>query len=318
MIKSILITGASPDKVNNNAIMRSYVEEGAISILGKENVKNVPLEYADQYQYSFPFDLVLVFGSCMPDQCNYDSLRIACDKTNAILAFWLHDDPYEQDFSYKLIDKADFIFSNDKWATRFYEHNYSYHLPMAASKSAHFREIKKNWIYDMFFCGVGFHNRIQFFRDALKYLENFKISVKGSNWPEDIPFTINERVSNSLLPDLLNKSKFTFNLGRHLDLGNQRFSLPASTPGPRTFETAMSGTVQLYYVESLEIIEYFTPNKEIILFDSIKELESTVDKLIDNEIGLYEIAKNAQDRAIKDHTYEVRLKKMLSIINKHN
>ncbi|QTO00969.1 glycosyltransferase [Aggregatibacter sp. 2125159857] len=316
-MKKILLTGASPDIINHNTVMRDYVCEGIEQVIGKKNVKNVSLAYAAKEQLNNPSDVVLVFGSCMPDLCNYSELKIACNKTNAILVFWLHDDPYEQDYNYKILDIADFIFSNDKWASKFYEHNKCFHLPMAASKKAHFREVNNNWTYDAFFCGVAFPNRIQFFKDAGKYLSKLKTTVKGAGWPEELSFTINERIDNALLPDMMNKSKFIFNLGRHLDLGNKRFQLTASTPGPRTFEAAMAGTVQLYYVESLEITEYYTDKKEILLFDSINELKEITSRLLDKDHELMNIAKNAQERTIKEHTYKTRIEQMLSIINNH-
>lgn len=316
-MKKILLTGASPDIINHNTIMRNYVCEGVEQVIGKENVKNLSLAYAAKEQVNAPSDLVLVFGSCMPDLCNYSALKIACQKTGAKLAFWLHDDPYEQDYNYKILDIADFIFSNDKWATKFYEHDRCFHLPMAASQKAHFREVNNTWIYDTFFCGVAFSNRIQFFKDVESYLSKLKTTVKGTGWPSELPFTINERVNNLLLPDMMNKSKFTFNLGRHLDLGNKRFQLTASTPGPRTFEAAMAGTVQLYFVESLEITEYYADKKEILLFDSINDLKEIISRLLDNDNELMNIAKNAQERTIKEHTYKSRIERMLSIINKH-
>ena len=93
MNKKVLVTGASPDHLNRNTVMRDYVAEGFRQLLSAQAVKNIPLEYADTELAEFNADLVLAFGSCMPDYCDYGKLKAACDKRGAIQAFWLHDDP---------------------------------------------------------------------------------------------------------------------------------------------------------------------------------------------------------------------------------
>ncbi|MBY7896586.1 glycosyltransferase [Vibrio fluvialis] len=310
----VLITGASPDIVNNNAVMRNYVAEGFSSILPQDNVRNIPLQFAVKELGSWPVDLIVVFGSCMPDGCYYGELKRAALNQGAKLAFWLHDDPYEQDFNYKVTSVADYIFSNDKWATQFYDHDHCYHLPMAASKSAHYREVRSEWVKDVFFCGVAFDNRIQLLRDIAPLLKKLKSNINGDGWPKDLPFCQNKRIGNSQLPDYLNNSKFTLNIGRHLSLGNDRFKLDPSTPGPRTFETAMAGSVQLFFVESLEIEDYYKPDEEILLFDSYNDLSNIFERYMDDKDSIMKIAKKSQCKTLEFHMYKHRAKSMLDII----
>ena len=314
MSVSILITVASPTFINNNSIMLSYVYEGAIQALGRDNVSCLPMQFSVEHQRKNPSDIILVFGSCMSDLCSYSELRKICDKTGAILVFWLHDDPYEFDANYKILEIADFIFSNDKWASQFYLHPRSSHLPMAASEKYHFRNIEKNWLYDTFFCGVAFPNRIKFFDKVSKILTNYKTVIKGSGWPLSLSFADNDRIDNRALPDMINNSKLVFNLGRHLNLCNDRYQLIPSTPGPRTFEAAMAGCVQLYHVESLEIIEYYKPEEEILLFDSVSDIRDLIEAFIDKDDNIYRIAKNSQVRTLEEHTYKHRIETMISII----
>jgi len=122
----------------------------------------------------------------------------------------------------------------------------------------------------------------------------------------------NERLSNTELSNLYARSTITLNMGRQFNLANDKFLLDASTPGPRTFEAAMAGTVQCYFIESLEMTDYFDDGKEIILFDSPNDFALQVERLIDEPGLAKRIAIAAQERAMRDHTYEERCKKILA------
>lgn len=313
----VIITGASPDKYNTNKVMRNYVTDGFKEIIGLDNVLEMPLEICHQHITIFKPTVVVLFGSCMPDESKYGALRRACEDVGAVMVFWLHDDPYEFDFNYRAELFADYIFTNDKWAARHYDSDRVYHLPMAASYKNHFREINSEKDIDIFFCGVGFENRIRLVNDLSKVLAKCDSQIFGDNWPQDkYRITKNIRINNSDLPDYYSKSKVTLNIGRHLNLANSRYMLPASTPGPRTFEAAMAGTVQLYFVESLEIEEYYMPQEEILLFDNPNQFEEIIDLFLNNDRKLNNIAHNAQVKTMERHTYKNRAEAMLNVIRR--
>jgi spore maturation protein CgeB len=234
------------------------------------------------------------------------------------LTFWLHDDPYEFDFNYKILDVADLIFSNDKWAVTHYQHPHVYHVPLGASMVDHFRQIRPAKDRDVFFCGVGFANRVALLRDCSPCLAGANVEVLGAEWPQDLRFARNERVENTALPDYYAGSLITLNIGRRFDLANARFNLDAPTPGPRTFEAAMAGTVQCMFVEGLEIYDYFDPDAgEILLFDSPAELGRHVEMLRSDPAAAASIASAAQKRAISEHTYAHRAARILSLVGSY-
>ena len=314
-IRHIIITGASPDQTNRNTVLRSYVAEGFQQLLGFENVTNCPLEQSAPFTQEYKPDLVLCFGSCMPGDADYFALRYACDKTGAVLVFWLHDDPYEFDFNYKVCDIADYIFSNDKWASHHYDHERVFHMPLAASKAAHWRSLSNIKNIDIFFCGVAFPNRIRMIADLEHILKKYKSTILGDQWPDFLNHTItNKRLSNDELSNHYTQSKFTLNLGRDFNYANDRYKLVPSTPGPRTFEAAMAGTTQLYFVDSLEIEDYYEPTKEIILFNSAVELEIIIQKFFDGQLSASSIQAAAQARTLNDHTYDARAKSIINTI----
>jgi spore maturation protein CgeB len=309
----VLITGASPDRINTNATLRSYVYAGFASVIGGEQVANCPLETSVEFVSRFRPDLIVCFGSCMPDESEYGPLRDICDRTGTVIAFWLHDDPYEFDYSFKAEEVADWIFSNDRWSTLHYQHPKVYHLPMAACPNTHRRTWTATKENDVFFCGVGFSNRTLLVRDLEKKLESVRTCIMGTEWPEDMLFTKNERLSNTKLSNAYATSWVTLNMGRNLHLANTRYQLAPSTPGPRTFEAAMAGTVQFYFAESFEITDYFQAESEIVLFNDVGDFTDQLDRLLDEPEWAESIAKSAQKRALKEHTYAHRSIELLNI-----
>jgi spore maturation protein CgeB len=311
----VLVCSASPDEVNNNAVLRGYVGRGFSEILPQGNSMSCSLDCAVEVAKQFRPDLVLVFGSCMPASCDYTGLRTYCSRAGAVFAFWLHDDPYEFDFNYKIYQYADAIFSNDKWAAIHINHQNVYHLPLAADPQAHYRPIGQKIKRDVFFCGVGFPNRRQLLVDCAELLKPFNVEVLGAEWPDSLNFCQNSRINNELLPDYYASSLVTLNMGRRYNLANSRYSLDATTPGPRTFEAAMAGAVQCIYLEGLEITDYFSLDEEILAFDSPSELCEIVLRLNSDMDLRNKISEKTQARALSDHTYAERARFILSKLN---
>ena len=302
----ILVVGASPDALNNNVHIRGYVAKGFEAIVGDDAAQETSLENASIAIDSWNPNLVVIFGSCMPDQSVYLSIRKICSKKNIPLAFWLHDDPYEFDYSFKAEEIADWIFSNDRWASLHYQHEKTFHLPLAGSPAAHYRPWQPHKIHDIFFCGVAFPNRIELIADLSPILEKYVSYIRGKGWPMDKSYCQNLAMHNKDLPDAIASSKVTLNIGRNFNLANDRFQLDPSTPGPRIFEGAMAGTVQFYFADSLEIADYFVPDQEILLFDDPKTFGRQLERVFDDPVFAKNVAIAAQERALKEHTYEKR------------
>ena len=307
----VVVVGASPDRVNRNAVMRRFVAEGLAEVLGVGQVAECSLETALSVVRQVRPRLVVCFGSCMPDICDYGSLRDLCDGAGARLAFWLHDDPYEFDFSYRAASVADWVFSNDRWAALHYDHPHAYFLPMAASRRAHWREWRDDKKSDVFFCGVAFPNRIQIVADLAGVLQGLRTRLLGAEWPASIPFARNERLRNDEWSDGCADSWITLNMGRNLHLANRRYQLDPATPGPRTFEAAMAGTVQLCFVDGLAIEDFFDIGAEVLVFDDPAGFRRHVERLLDEPALARSIACAAQARTVRDHTYAARARELL-------
>jgi spore maturation protein CgeB len=310
----ILITGGTPDRTNTNIALRTLAAEGFADVLGKDRVVNVPFEIAAaRVRISRP-RLVLVFGSILLDQCEFSGLRWACDDAGSCLAFWLTDDPYEFDTSAKITGLADHIFSNDRWSAEHYHRDNVWHLPLAASPRAH-----TPWIMpaskaqrDVFFCGVGYPRRARMLKDLRSILDRVHTEVLGERWDiEDLCFCKNERLPSEHLPQYYASSAVVLNIGRDFHYANRKYQLVPSTPGPRTFEAAMAGACQFFFVESLEVLDYFETDTEIILFNDPPEFEARLNELLEDVERRQRIGAASRARCLRDHTYAVRARQIL-------
>ncbi|MEC4675677.1 MAG: glycosyltransferase [Nitrospirota bacterium] len=68
------------------------------------------------------------------------------------------------------------------------------------------------------------------------------------------------------------------------------------------------------HVEGIE--EILEPGKEIVTFRSEDEMIDMIKYYLDNDDLRMKIAKAGRERVLKDHTYEVRMRQMMDIINK--
>lgn len=314
-VATILVSGSFPDRLNTNAGLRGAVVRGLQECLPAGAVRECRFELAAEHVAAVRPDVLLLVGSCYLDVLRYDELRVACKRSGTLLAFWLHDDPYEFDAHYRVAEVADIIFTSDRWAARHYAHPRVYHLPLAADPAVHRRPADGRRYLDLFFCGMAFPNRVNLLRDLAPRLARRNVSVHGEGWPEDLKFCRNQRLPAAQVADLSAASLLTLNVGRHLDLANRRFQLPASTPGPRTFEAAMAGAVQLVFVESLEILDYFEPDEEVLLFDNPADAVRLLEELRRDHRRAARIGGAAQRRALAEHTYAHRARQLLKAVN---
>jgi spore maturation protein CgeB len=313
----VLVSSTCPDKLNTNYAIRSFVTRGFEELEGSVEVVQVAYERAASRITSFRPDIVLLVGGLGIDSTDYLALRKACDATGSVLCFWLHDDPYEFDYAFKINNIADVVFTNDSWALHHYDHHRVYHLPLAADPKLHLRPIlpadRRN--IGLFFCGVGYKNRVDLLRKARKTIMSYKPLVLGNHWPSDLKFAQNKRIPPNEMADLAQHAILTLNIGRDLDVANKRFRLPASTPGPRTFEVALSGSAQIYFTNGLEITDYFQPDSEMVLFDNVAQFSAILDWAREEPEHFVKIAEAAQRKVLDFHTYKHRANTIIDSVS---
>ncbi len=310
----ICVASSFPETANRNLSIVDDLAEGFRTAVTDVVVNVSSYLGLAVYVAQFKPTLVVLVGSALSARCNYRELAQACRAAHTIFAFWTVEDPYEFDVNYKFTQFADVVFSNDAWACNFYAHDRVYHLPTAASE----RLVRGLDNYaqrslEVFFCGVGFANRRTLIMDALSILEPRQALIVGDEWPVDLSAIMsNRRLSKDTLIEHYAQSLCVLNIGRSFSYANNRRSLEAVTPGPRTFEAAMVGCVQLYFQPTRFLKDYFDPGTEIIVFENVKELNDKLDQLLSDPAAACAIAKAAQRRVLTDHTYTVRAQTILT------
>lgn len=309
---SVVIVPTSPERLNRNANLCDFVHEAFADRFGREHVSLTAASDARGSIREMGRGFVLLFGSSLPDECEFETISAVAHAQGVPVAFWTTDDPYEFDTSYKFVDAVDVVFTNDRWTERHYRFRRRqgiHHLPLAASRE-HFREVlprDSDYMYDVFFCGVGFENRRRVVEGLNPILSKLETLVCGSEWPEMAPYVQNRRLSQHELLDAYQHSRIVLHLGRDHSYANSRFQITPSTPGPRAFEAAMAGGFQLAFGDRPEILEYFELGSEIALFDGLRDGQERIEYLLEHPEDRISMSRAAQRRACNDHTYANRI-----------
>jgi spore maturation protein CgeB len=311
--RRILVTSTVPDRLNSNSVIRSYAAAGLRAADPAASIIECSIEAASDVARRLRPELILAIGGVAIDGGELRLLRRLTDAAGALLALWLHDDPYEMDYAFRAEEVADVIFTNDSWALFHYRHARVRHLPLAACPATHHRPVTDatRWT-EMFFCGHGHANRVALLRAAVSVMSRHDVSVVGTGWPSDLRFATNRRLSPAEAADAANASVVTLNLPRVHNIANRRFDIPACTPGPRTFEVALAGSAQLVWSAGPEMTEYLKPGVEMVVLESVSDLADALERARDEPSYFLTMAIAAQQRVLASHCYEHRMRDLLA------
>ncbi len=194
---------------------------------------------------------------------------------------------------------------------------YVNYLPVACDELIHRKRIltqeeQDRWGSEISFFGAGYHNRQQFFASMCE----MPLKIWGTEWPTCKPFDrMVQEGGRRLTPDeyikIFNGSKININL--HSSTECDGVDPYGDFVNPRTIELASSEAFQLVDKRSL-LSEMFKEGEEIITFSSRDELRELIDYYLHHEGERKDIIQKSKARALKDHTYTIRIKEMLSVI----
>ena len=238
---------------------------------------------------------------------------------------WNTEDPYELPVNLANADLFDHVFTNDSASVWAYGGKAT-HLPLAASEEFQYHPVLENAAcrYDLFFAGTAWPNRVQLISKLANLIDGslrIKLAMPTNQYLpsiKDIPFPpsfYSWRTSNIEFARFANRSRIT--LGLHRDFSTTPGApTVALTPGPRIFEVAMAGGFQLVDQALAETENLFLLGQEIISFNGEKDCLEKVDHYINHSEERVTIAKAAQERALKVHTYESRIDVIISSLPK--
>ncbi len=201
----------------------------------------------------------------------------------------------------------------------------AYYLPMAASPSFHKKvelsgEEQNYYGADLAFMGAGYPNRRIAFRSLIKY--NFKIW--GSDWDNDLLLkkylqNSGKRISPEESIKIYNTTKINLNL--HSSLNSKELISYGDFVNPRTFELASMQAFQLLDERKL-LAKHFIANDlsniteqtELATFNSMESLHEGIAFYLKHPEKRAQIAENARQRVLSEHTYVHRMTTLLEQI----
>ncbi len=191
------------------------------------------------------------------------------------------------------------------------------YLPMAADPAVHrplnlSEEDVRFYGSDLSFVGAGYANRRRLLPQLLGQSWSFK--VWGNEWEgatDLLPaLQVNgARIDTDICMKVFNASAINLNLHSTTGTG---LDPQADFVNPRTFELAACGAFQLVDQRSL-LPELFT-DREVASFRRFEDLASLVPAWLKDDAGRRAMAAGARARVLAEHTYEHRIKDLLSQI----
>lgn len=238
--------------------------------------------------------------------------------------FWFLEDGFLPKYSYCKDAALEFDFFFAIQPGRFLKEvktlgaNAAY-LPHGCNPEVHKRLLlseseKRLYEGNLSFMGAPYPNRVEAFKQLKGY--DFKIwgegwsSFRGQGW--DIKEG-KRRIDETTAVKIFNASLVNLNLHSM----ERNSGPPGDFANPRTFALAGCGAFQL--VDKREAIpSLFKLDEEIICFQTIEELKEKIGYYLAHPNKREEIAKAAQERAYKEHTYAHRIKQMVEFIRSKN
>ncbi len=242
-------------------------------------------------------------------------------------AIWLTEDPYYIDRSINLIPNFDYVFTIDTAALEFYQkqgYKQCYYLPLGADPLI-YRPSSSNTSqkYDLCLVGYPYPDRVQLIKLLLSKTP-YTVLVVGVKWDQylkNIRHHCNLFINSKWLPpktinQYYHQSNIVLNTHRPYDLKENQNSLSIinKSVNNRTFEIACCGAFQLID-DKADVSPHFKEEKEIISFHSDEDFLKKVNHYLLHPQKREKIAKNGQEKALREHTFKHRLEQLLSIIN---
>jgi spore maturation protein CgeB len=311
----ILICSGGRYESQANAQVRATIMNGWSELVGADNVIAANIAGVSAAIAGFRPNIVLAIGSYLPESTYFGELAREARQAGAATVFWATEDPYEQDANYRIVNDFDVIFSCDRWGTNFYAHRRARHLPLAGCPLLHYQpyDPAAERPVDVLFCGIAFSSRKELIGQLLPSLAGLQLQFIGPGWGQFGPGFSDRRIDKTELIALYRTAKIVLNLGRSLHFENRRYMLAPSTPGPRTFETALAGAVQLFHEDTFEIRRYFSRH-EVPTFSTPREFDALLGHFLADAGARAAAALAAQRRALAEHTYAHRARHVIDTL----
>ena len=65
----------------------------------------------------------------------------------------------------------------------------------------------------------------------------------------------------------------------------------------------------------MDLVRHFIPDEDFVYFEDRKDLLEKIDYYLKHDDERIAIAQNAHDKVAKEHTFDVRVKQIIDIVN---
>ena len=191
-------------------------------------------------------------------------------------------------------------------------------LPMACDPIEHrpveiSAEEKERYGDDVVFVGSYYPNRAELFEN----LADFDFGIWGPGWEKlEAKSKLRRRIKGSHTPPsewlkIYSASKIV--LVTHYQDPEKRF--PVYQASPRVFETMACGAFAVSDNQR-DVFSLFKDGEHLICFDNHGELIEKIKYYLDHSEERERIALQGREEVLKNHTYEHRIEKLLSVVGK--
>lgn len=276
-----------------------------------------PVRLLETIRSEKPDFLFALQGYTIPRDILYEISR-----TGIPSAVWLLDEPYDTlksadvgtFFSHVFVQDAASVEHHRKFGnpeTHYLPHGFE-HLEVHTKRSCPLR-------WDVSVVGTGFPRR----RRALKAIRSVtrSVLVVGSGWSDKFDGDgLEHKPSASPLEaaTIYNESRINLNVHREeTDFSVSSETFRAVSPNGSVFYVAGCGAFQIADDSRRDLPNLFEPGKEIILYHDSEELQALVSRYLADEQERTRIAEAGRKRALAEHTYAHRLRKVVEVLEEN-
>ena len=265
-----------------------------------KDIRWISTKYVQELIYDNLIDVVIVNAGGISLKLDYiNSLKKTGVKTIGISL----SDPDVYEYNGKIYSQHyDFYYTNSIKSinTQYINNSNIDLLPFAASKRIHY-PINANKVHDVVIVGSYRTDRIEIIKELKKH---FNIGIYGDGWKEKgISSYGNVNGKDHIAAIGSGKIYLSFS-GTAAGYENVKVGL---------FEAVACKTCVVTH-EFEELNNYFKRDEEIVTYTNIRDLIEKIKFLLADEKKIIDIAENSYNRFLKEHTWEIRWKKVISKI----
>jgi spore maturation protein CgeB len=241
-------------------------------------------------------------------------------KKNKIVAIlWTIDPPTNFQPILDAAPHYDFIFCQGTEAIEYFEKKGitgAHWLPMACDPSIHHPvdvvdNDRKLYSHDVVFAGSWYQSR----EDLFSHLADFDLAIWGPGWNAmDTSSPLKKHLMGlHLEPSEWRKIYSTAKIVLAPHYNDPKNNINVYQASPRIFEALACGTFVISD-DQRDVFSLFEDGKHLIRFSDAEDLRQKIRYFLDRPIERQTIAQRGKDEVLRRHTYQDRIRTLLSII----